>query len=241
MISECCDVQRTTTEHEASRRLKTEWLVQFDGMSASTRGAQQAASGSNDRGGGGGSDDDDPSRRVVVVGATNRPGDLDEAVRRRLTKRIYVPLPDAETRLAVLRALIGGSGGGGGRGSKSGGGGGLFGTGSSTGGGGNTTTLSSSSSATAAPVRLSSADLARVVAATDGYSASDLTALAKEAAMAPLRELSDAALQQVRAEELRAVRLTDFAEALKVVRPSVASSELAKYEAFTRDFGVAAG
>jgi hypothetical protein len=34
VISECCDVQRTTTEHEASRRLKTEFLLQVD-----TRGA----------------------------------------------------------------------------------------------------------------------------------------------------------------------------------------------------------
>ncbi len=30
VISECCDVQRTTTEHEASRRLKTEFLLQVD-------------------------------------------------------------------------------------------------------------------------------------------------------------------------------------------------------------------
>ncbi len=32
--------------------------------------------------------------------------ELDDAVRRRLTKRIYIPLPDAEGRLAVLSHLL---------------------------------------------------------------------------------------------------------------------------------------
>lgn len=41
-----------------------------------------------------------------MLGATNRPQELDEAVRRRLTKRIYVPLPDAAGRLAVLAHLL---------------------------------------------------------------------------------------------------------------------------------------
>ena len=48
--------ERSAGEHEASRRLKTQFLVEFDGVAA-----------------GGG--------RVVVIGATNRPQELDEAVR----------------------------------------------------------------------------------------------------------------------------------------------------------------
>lgn len=43
---------------------------------------------------------------MVVIGATNRPGDLDDAIRRRLTRRVYVPLPDTETREGLLDCLL---------------------------------------------------------------------------------------------------------------------------------------
>lgn len=73
--------QRSADEHEASRRLKSEFLVQFDGMKSS-------------------------EDRIVCVGATNRPQDLDEAVRRRFTKRIYIPLPDRTCRKDILTKLL---------------------------------------------------------------------------------------------------------------------------------------
>lgn len=73
---------RSDNEHESSRRLKTEFLVQFDGM---------------------GSSQDD---RVLIIGATNRPTELDEAARRRFVKRIYIPLPDSATREQLLRHLL---------------------------------------------------------------------------------------------------------------------------------------
>ncbi|OMJ72884.1 hypothetical protein SteCoe_28576 [Stentor coeruleus] len=65
-----------SNEHEASRRVKTELLVQMDGV--------------------GGADDD--KRRIIVLAATNRPWDLDEALRRRLEKRVYIPLPSDKGR-----------------------------------------------------------------------------------------------------------------------------------------------
>nr|XP_043628191.1 spastin [Erigeron canadensis] len=70
---------RTSSEHDASRRLKSEFLVQFDGVT----------SNSNDL--------------VIVIGATNKPQELDDAVLRRLVKRIYIPLPDANVRRDLLK------------------------------------------------------------------------------------------------------------------------------------------
>ncbi|CAG0885214.1 unnamed protein product [Cyprideis torosa] len=63
---------RSDTEHESTRRLKTEFLVQLDGAGTSSED------------------------RVLVVGATNRPQELDEAARRRFVKRLFIPLPEEE-------------------------------------------------------------------------------------------------------------------------------------------------
>lgn len=46
---------------------------------------------------------DEPNKVVMVLAATNFPWDIDEALRRRLEKRIYIPLPNQEGREALLK------------------------------------------------------------------------------------------------------------------------------------------
>ncbi|KAE8740249.1 hypothetical protein FOCC_FOCC014249, partial [Frankliniella occidentalis] len=43
---------------------------------------------------------------VLVIGATSRPDDLDEAIRRRFQKRFMIPLPDNQGRLQILKAVL---------------------------------------------------------------------------------------------------------------------------------------
>eukprot|EP00967_Tisochrysis_lutea_P064080 scaffold82863_cov31-Tisochrysis_lutea.AAC.8 len=44
----------------------------------------------------------DANEGLLFVGATNRPQELDDAARRRLSKRLLIPLPDAEARRQML-------------------------------------------------------------------------------------------------------------------------------------------
>ena len=69
---------RSDGENESSRRVKTEFLVQMQGV------------GHDDKG-------------VLVLGATNLPWALDPAIRRRFERRIYIPLPEYEARLGMLK------------------------------------------------------------------------------------------------------------------------------------------
>ena len=70
--------------HEASRRVKAELLIQMDGVGV----VSSAGADSQDK------EEAEKSKQVMVLAATNRPQDLDEALRRRLEKRIYIPLPN---------------------------------------------------------------------------------------------------------------------------------------------------
>ncbi|KAF5225210.1 putative vacuolar protein sorting-associated protein 4 [Trypanosoma cruzi] len=73
---------RTDGENDALRRIKTEFLVQMQGV---------------------GHEDDG----VLVLGATNIPWSLDSAVRRRFERRIYIPLPDVQARYQMFKIHIG--------------------------------------------------------------------------------------------------------------------------------------
>uniref|UniRef100_A0A8C0CVZ7 Spastin n=1 Tax=Balaenoptera musculus TaxID=9771 RepID=A0A8C0CVZ7_BALMU len=164
--------ERREGEHDASRRLKTEFLIEFDGVQSA-------------------GDD-----RVLVMGATNRPQELDEAVLRRFTKRVYVSLPNEETRLLLLKNLL----------CKQG-----------------------------SP--LTQKELAQLARMTDGYSGSDLTALAKDAALGPIRELKPEQVKNMSASEMRNIRLSDFTESLKKIKRSVSPQTLEAYIRWNKDFG----
>ncbi|KAH8023408.1 hypothetical protein HPB51_014523 [Rhipicephalus microplus] len=72
---------RSDNENDATRRIKTEFLVQMQGV---------------------GNDNDG----ILVLGATNIPWILDSAIRRRFEKRIYIPLPDELARLHMFKVSV---------------------------------------------------------------------------------------------------------------------------------------
>lgn len=78
-IDSLCGQRGGGEEHEASRRAKGTLLAQMDGVGV------------------------DGGQIVMVLGATNHPWDIDEAMRRRLEKRIYIPLPDVADRIELFR------------------------------------------------------------------------------------------------------------------------------------------
>lgn len=73
---------RSEGESDATRRIKTEFLVQMQGVSNAKDG-------------------------LLVLGATNVPWELDPAIRRRFEKRIYIPLPDAIARTRMIELHLG--------------------------------------------------------------------------------------------------------------------------------------
>ncbi|XP_021938836.1 spastin isoform X2 [Zootermopsis nevadensis] len=164
--------ERREGEHDASRRLKTEFLVEFDGLPSN------------------------PEERVLVMAATNRPQELDEAALRRFSKRIYVTLPDHATRVLLLRRLL---------------------------------------SRHNSP--LSQEELAKLATVTEGYSGSDLTGLAKDAALGPIRELNPEQVRCLDPSSVRNIKFQDFQDSLKRIRRSVSPHNLTIYEKWNLEFG----
>ena len=74
--------KRSENDNDAAKRLKTEFLIQFDGL------------GSNS------------NAKLLVIAATNRPMDLDDALLRRLPKRVYCHPLDENGRFDFIKKLI---------------------------------------------------------------------------------------------------------------------------------------
>ncbi|XP_023682565.1 vacuolar protein sorting-associated protein 4B-like [Paramormyrops kingsleyae] len=73
---------RSETESGAAWRIKTEFLVQMQGV------------GNNNEG-------------ILILGATNIPWTLDSAIRRLFEKRIYIPLPEEHARSSLFKLHLG--------------------------------------------------------------------------------------------------------------------------------------
>ncbi len=73
---------RGENDSEASRRIKTELLVQMDGVGNDSKG-------------------------VLILGATNIPWQLDAAIRRRFQRRVHISLPDVNARMKMFMLAVG--------------------------------------------------------------------------------------------------------------------------------------
>ncbi|KHO01113.1 AAA family ATPase [Metarhizium album ARSEF 1941] len=176
-------------EHEATRRIKTEFLIQWSDLQRAAAG-RETTEKDKERG---------DANRVLVLAATNLPWAIDEAARRRFVRRQYIPLPEPRTRETQLRTLLGQQ--------KHG---------------------------------LSESDIEILVRLTDGFSGSDITALAKDAAMGPLRSLGEALLHMTM-DDIRPILLVDFEASLSTIRPSVSKAGLKEYEDWAKEFGERGG
>lgn len=170
--------RKSDGEHEASRRLKTEFMIQIDGMIQT----QDAVS--------------DSTRNVLLLACTNCPWDIDSAIIRRFPRRIYIPLPDSESRKSLLNNIL----------KKQ------IGNHSITG-----------------------SQVSSIVRRTEGYSCSDITSVASEAAFGPIRSMSVTALRSTRQNDMRPVEMRDFDQALQTVQRSVTVEQLKKYDEWHKE------
>ncbi|KAK0610476.1 P-loop containing nucleoside triphosphate hydrolase protein [Bombardia bombarda] len=177
-------------EHEATRRIKTEFLIQWSDLQRAAAGREVTTERERERG---------DANRVLVLAATNLPWAIDEAARRRFVRRQYIPLPEAETRRVQIETLL-----------------------------------------RSQQHTLGEEEIVRLVGLTDGFSGSDITALAKDAAMGPLRSLGEALLRMTM-DEIRPIELSDFVASLATIRPSVSKAGLKQYEDWAVEFGERGG
>ncbi|KAM0716089.1 hypothetical protein Q7P37_008603 [Cladosporium fusiforme] len=176
-----------SSEHEATRRIKTEFLIQWSDLQKAAAGREESNKEKGD------------ASRVLVLAATNLPWAIDEAARRRFVRRQYIPLPEDWVREQQLRTLL-----------------------------------------AAQKHDMNDDELAELVQYTDGFSGSDITALAKDAAMGPLRSLGEKLLH-MSPDDIRPIGMQDFRASLTNIRPSVSKQGLKEFEDWAREFGERGG
>jgi vacuolar protein-sorting-associated protein 4 len=81
-VDSMCSARGAGNESDATSRMKTEFMVQLQGVGKEQEG-------------------------ILVLGATNLPWSLDQAIRRRFEKRIYIPLPSKEARRSMFKMNVG--------------------------------------------------------------------------------------------------------------------------------------
>ena len=89
-VDSLCSKRGEGNEGDGSRRVKAELLVQMEGVNSTT------SAGANEK------SEEDKRKLVTVMAATNRPWDLDDALRRRFEKRVYIPLPNEKGRMQLF-------------------------------------------------------------------------------------------------------------------------------------------
>jgi SpoVK/Ycf46/Vps4 family AAA+-type ATPase len=92
-IDSLLSTRSSGSEHEASRRSKTEFLIQWSDLQRAAAGREQDKK-------------EGDASRVLVLAATNLPWDIDEAARRRFVRRQYIPLPESHVRAQQFRRLL---------------------------------------------------------------------------------------------------------------------------------------
>lgn len=128
---------------------------------------------------------------VLVIGATNRPQEIDEAVRRRFVKRVYVPLPDSQGIHDLLKSLL-----------------------------------------SQYDCAINEQEFLELSNKLKGYSGSDIYNLCRETVMEPLREIDLS-----KGDNLRPINQKDIIKAMDQIRKSVSLNDLEAYEKWNDEYG----
>ncbi|KAL0481833.1 katanin p60 ATPase-containing subunit A [Acrasis kona] len=216
-IDSLCQSRDNPSEHEASRRVKTEILVQMDGIHTQEEAEKDKKEKEGENNDENPVDTSDPeeegkekekprSKTVLVLGATNHPWSIDDAMRRRLEKRIYIPLPDEKCRKQLFELFL----------------------------------INQPNISIGDDV-----DINNLVSITNNYSASDIKIVCRDASMMPMRRLiKNGAMGDVNALKMQMsdvnsipISMSDLELAMKNVSSSVSPDQLKHYQEWMDEFG----